>query len=1073
MKEYRQRLDLRVYGTCSWITEEDYFDKWLDRPSHAFLVIFGNAGTGKTMLLDYIAETFQKGETNLKYPAMTCTFFFDQSSYDQNSALAAIKCLIYQLIHQYRSFANLFKASLDKYTSSTPLHKSLTGLCSTLKEMIQHINSFGQTRVIIIVDSLHECEEKSLGHLLSEFKGIAHECENVKFVFSTQPHHEVTSRLPHSRVSVDLHSKMKHDIELITKSHVEKLAQKNKYDRMTQTLIQNAVIREAGTCALWVDLITKALDSTHSKHQHILLQHINEVPEKLSDVYRHMIDNIKEANHKIAARALTTLLSAFRPLSLIELATIAIIEPGHCKPMEIEAAFEPNRVRRILGPLIRLREGRVDLAHSSLKNYLLRLTTTSTAGSFHLANADRGSKMEQMMAGSDSHDTIATACISYLFWIYLDKDTGGVTKKTLATRSTPSLDERALLRSTLHSRVLKRGNSQDLDSKDFKIEFTVQVFFEYAARYWPFHYARTSKKVANALHNQVMFLLGHKHSSGDKMARTVMSKWTEEYRDFYKDPSASNFPASSELTPFVLAAYFDFTSELESPLRGRIPRLIHTLGDACKWAAKAGHLRALKDILSWRESYEKDMPKQRPGSSSTVRPGLESAMPELDCVGIMVNLLPSPDDVFFESHYNLLKGNHRGRHLNFRKAKLEMFKLLAKKAGSAGVKMTDGDTKGRTILSHIAASGDTEMLQLLFRLVPQRDRDLLLKDKGDNAGLTPVCWALESATRFDTLGNPLDIVKALCRQGNAQIQFEVRDSQGRTPIALASLYGFSDVITHLALSKPDVVDSPDIDGRTPLSLAAESDLGSKVAGALIRTGKVNVESRSNLGLTPLQYAVQRGNLRLIRVLVIEAGAALWEVVAEDPETETPQLKIDVPIASREAVLDEIVGLVREVGVDLRGTRPIHEPQTEDNNRWGGRYTPSVLTIRSDTFSSTQTTSDSFLESLSRQTSRRTDSYESLPAIALWEPKTFRVYHRAMRPEAGVPPPPIAQQANTSSAPTGRSQAYSPLILPPPAGIPLPPAGSRPSRELSRSRARFAKSNPTPSILESRDEENAS
>ena len=127
------------------------------------------------------------------------------------------------------------------------------------------------------------------------------------------------------------------------------------------------------------------------------------------------------------------------------------------------------------------------------------------------------------------------------------------------------------------------------------------------------------------------------------------------------------------------------------------------------------------------------------------------------------------------------------------------------------------------------------------------------------------------------------VVKQLLERG---VDPDSEDIDGRTPLSWAAEYGYEEVVK-LLLAKDDVdLDSRnDRFGRTPLSWAAENGHKEVVELLLAKHG-VDPDSRDSDGRTPLLWAAQYGHKEVVKLLLAKYGV---NPDSKDSDGRTPLL----------------------------------------------------------------------------------------------------------------------------------------------------------------------------------------
>ncbi|XRM44278.1 hypothetical protein ABZX51_007425 [Aspergillus tubingensis] len=250
-----------------------------------------------------------------------------------------------------------------------------------------------------------------------------------------------------------------------------------------------------------------------------------------------------------------------------------------------------------------------------------------------------------------------------------------------------------------------------------------------------------------------------------------------------------------------------------------------------------------------------------------------------------------------------------------------------------GIDMDIRDNKGRTALSYACELHEVRYVEVL--LLNQAHPNLQ-----DQEGRTPLSWAATPTGKGNSFS---EILKLLLKHGaNANKE----DLQGWIPLMWAVSKGSDVIVAELLSSNPGNVDHQDKQGRTPLSLAAESqypsimdlllDFGANPSiedndmdvtlTRAIRTQRTNIvqkilvvpnaglNHRIRGGVSPLTLAVKLG-LTQITELLLRYEA---DVHAEDEDGYTP-LGWAV-IKGQKA----IVGLLISFGADLEYKHQKHD-----------------------------------------------------------------------------------------------------------------------------------------------------
>lgn len=220
-------------------------------------------------------------------------------------------------------------------------------------------------------------------------------------------------------------------------------------------------------------------------------------------------------------------------------------------------------------------------------------------------------------------------------------------------------------------------------------------------------------------------------------------------------------------------------------------------------------------------------------------------------------------------------------HLAVRRGHRENLRFLADR----GAGIEGRDNRGHTALSLASRGSRADLVQDLLA----RNADINARENG---GKTPLFSAVES-------GN-LEIVRLLVR-GGADVL--ARDAAGEYPLGLAFKRGAAQV---RELLTPSNVNRGDSEGRAPVRLLVDMQLGPEILDAIIAAG-ANPDGRDRFAETALHAAVRLGNAPLTEKLV----ASGCDPFATAHDGTTP-----VSLAMQKDA-ERLSALVRASGVDKR------------------------------------------------------------------------------------------------------------------------------------------------------------
>uniref|UniRef100_A0A8C1RSV5 Palmitoyltransferase n=2 Tax=Cyprinus carpio TaxID=7962 RepID=A0A8C1RSV5_CYPCA len=173
----------------------------------------------------------------------------------------------------------------------------------------------------------------------------------------------------------------------------------------------------------------------------------------------------------------------------------------------------------------------------------------------------------------------------------------------------------------------------------------------------------------------------------------------------------------------------------------------------------------------------------------------------------------------------------------------------------AGYDVRQPDKENVTLLHWAAINNRADMVKYYI------SKGAVIDQLGGDLNSTPLHWAIRQGH--------LSMVIQLMRYGADP---SLADGEGYRGLHLAVLFQHMPIAAYL-MAKGQEVDSPDINGQTPLMLAAQKIIGPEPTNFLIKcNASVNAVDKMNRN-SPLHCAVLAGNVDSVHVL-LEAGASV-------------------------------------------------------------------------------------------------------------------------------------------------------------------------------------------------------
>ncbi|KAF8242308.1 hypothetical protein K440DRAFT_617678 [Wilcoxina mikolae CBS 423.85] len=338
--DHESVMSRRHTGTCSWVLP--ILHRWKEEETERLWFI-GGPGCGKSLLASYITDTLTSSEAG-----QVLFFYFRGDDSSQNSALAAVKSLLLQLVNNNpdSDIATHLQAIRGKYDQPTAGDDVYPELC---KAFTHCLTILGDKKIFCVVDGVDEMAvtQQSLDFLYlltsSTVRAILLSRPDPRLTGLPGVRHEITPVI----VAADIEAFITAKVEA---SETLALVSQQLRDRIVDTLSSRA-----NGIFLWVALVLSSLEAACTEKG--ILAALNSLPPDLRGVYSNILSKLSNAEE--ARRVLGMVCVATRPLELAAFETEGLLLPVE------------EYITRLLGPLVMVRQGRVEGVHFTLREYLL------------------------------------------------------------------------------------------------------------------------------------------------------------------------------------------------------------------------------------------------------------------------------------------------------------------------------------------------------------------------------------------------------------------------------------------------------------------------------------------------------------------------------------------------------------------------------------------------------------------------------------------------------------------------------------------------------------------------------
>ncbi|KAL7800228.1 WD40-repeat-containing domain protein [Trichoderma ceciliae] len=361
-----------------WILDNPDFQQWRHDKERRLLWIKGEPGKGKTMLLCGIANELNKPTT---YSGLVSFFFCQATDQRINKATAVLWGLMFMLVDQQPSLMSHIRKKYD--TSGKELFTGVNTWIALSEIFSDMLGDPALTAAYLLIDALDECvsdRDKLLDFIVENLSTSS--C--VKWIVSSRNWPEIERRLAQSgsiektslslEVNADLVSRA---VDAYIEHEISQLILMKNHPTL-KAGVRSEMRQKANGTFLWVALVIKELrdrqDAEYEDPSNIL-NILIEMPSDLTALYSRMVDHIGKLEGdapKLCLKILSIATLAYRPLSLVELGTLANFGSHLTNGPALE------RLVNKCGSFLTIRDRTVYFIHQSAKDHLTTSKTTQS-----------------------------------------------------------------------------------------------------------------------------------------------------------------------------------------------------------------------------------------------------------------------------------------------------------------------------------------------------------------------------------------------------------------------------------------------------------------------------------------------------------------------------------------------------------------------------------------------------------------------------------------------------------------------------------------------------------------------
>ncbi|RYP80927.1 hypothetical protein DL769_002205 [Monosporascus sp. CRB-8-3] len=377
-------------GTCEWIFSDPTYVSWLNSDQSSMLLLTGQAGTGKSVLTRYLAESIQsRGQSDGAGTGYLGVSFF--CSYDEaalNDEEAVLRSLLHQLIQLNSHSASLVRSRLEKRNlARLRISMQTDDLWTSLTDVL---SMSAMKRIFIVVDAIEELGAAVAMSILSglwkttTFLNQRYPENRLRIFVSSRWNPAYPSALPHLTILSMKKAQIQRDIEEYLRHEIEEFATENSAFRASASVWKREIVT---SILARVDGMFLQAALTWGEFRKGIIWNRSVVAKKLKSLdallpgmealYDKVISELNESIRDDAFVIFSVLAAAARPLSEPELSAIL----GVCNSDKVivrSTDLEPFRdlyqiMEQSIPNLVKIQDdNRATFVHLSFKEYFQR-----------------------------------------------------------------------------------------------------------------------------------------------------------------------------------------------------------------------------------------------------------------------------------------------------------------------------------------------------------------------------------------------------------------------------------------------------------------------------------------------------------------------------------------------------------------------------------------------------------------------------------------------------------------------------------------------------------------------------
>ncbi|KAI9888491.1 MAG: hypothetical protein M1814_006882 [Vezdaea aestivalis] len=410
--EHKSRNPVRTPGTCEWVLGHRHYLQWKDRKSSNLLWISADPGCGKSVLARFLIDRL--GGSDAEHRNNLCFFFFKDDNDQQNSAILALRAILYQLFEAQKELIKYaiphFKGKGAKFVEE--IHTLWEILIGSTSDQIAR-------ETICIIDALDECNEQSrilfmniVANFSKKHAGNDVNRPKLKVLITSRGYQDIELNLvrPDHPLTIRLRAEdeadsRSDDVKLFAESRVQEICLQKQISDETKRSLTKKVLENSDQTFLWASLILIEIEKSIRMSKKSLSNLIDHIPTSLNAVYERILNRTND--RESTRRLLHIIVGAVRPLSVTEMNVALFIKPEDRYHDDLD--LEPvntieNTIRNLCGLFVKIVDSKIYLIHQTARAFLITTDQLASSGS----NLWRHS-----LNFIETERTLAEICVNY------------------------------------------------------------------------------------------------------------------------------------------------------------------------------------------------------------------------------------------------------------------------------------------------------------------------------------------------------------------------------------------------------------------------------------------------------------------------------------------------------------------------------------------------------------------------------------------------------------------------------------------------------------------------------------